>query len=74
MTEQTLPGRRIRNQATHLALAEARERGLARRHLRKPMRLADQHLCHCGEVHRHTCSYADVMRTLDSRCTTGDSG
>ncbi|GHE97700.1 hypothetical protein GCM10017786_33100 [Amycolatopsis deserti] len=66
MTEQTLPGRRNRNQATRLALAEARQRGLARRHLRKLMRLAHDQPCRCGEVHRHVCSYPDVVRALDS--------
>ncbi|UQS22241.1 hypothetical protein L1857_05095 [Amycolatopsis thermalba] len=74
MTEQTLPGRRTRNQTTHLALAEAREHGLARRHLRKLMRLAHNKPCHCTEVHRHTCSYPDVVHALNPTRTTADSG
>lgn len=65
MTEQTLSGRRNRNNATRLALIEAHDRGLARRHLLKLTRLADRP-CRCGEVHRHACSYPDVVRALDS--------
>ncbi|MDQ0377676.1 hypothetical protein [Amycolatopsis thermophila] len=74
MTEQTLPGRRGRNQTTRLAFDEARGHGLARRHLRKLMRLARHNPCRCPEVHRHTCSYGDVLRTLQSGHPAPDSG
>ncbi|MEU0510256.1 hypothetical protein [Amycolatopsis sp. NPDC006125] len=65
MTEQTLPGRRTRNQALRPVMGEARERGLAQRHLRKLMRLAREQPCRCGDVHRHACAYPDVVRALD---------
>jgi hypothetical protein len=74
MTEQTLTGRRTRNQTSRLALDEARAHGLAQRHLRKLMRLARNRTCDCPDVHRHSCSYADVLRHLESSAAKPDSG
>jgi len=68
MTERIHPGRRSRNQIARHSLVEARDHGLARRHLLKLMHLAERHRCQCGEdvPHRHVCAYPDVVRALDS--------
>ncbi|NIH85827.1 hypothetical protein [Amycolatopsis granulosa] len=66
MTGQTISRRRTSNQATRPAFDDARQHGLAQRHLRKLIRVAQDNPCRCGGVHRHTCSYGDVVHALDS--------
>ncbi|NIH82823.1 hypothetical protein [Amycolatopsis viridis] len=66
MTGRTVSHRRTSNRATRPAFDEAREHGLARRHLRKLIRLAQNNPCRCRGVHRHACSSVDVVHALDS--------
>jgi hypothetical protein len=71
MTEPTTMGRRARNRLIRIELDEARSHGLARRHVMKLRHLADAadaQTCQCEEqaVHRHACSYDDVIGLLSA--------
>lgn len=73
MTEQTTMSRRARNRIVRLELDEPPRLGHGRRHAMKLRHLAEAgagHDCRCEEhdpvVHRHACSYDDVISLLSA--------
>lgn len=70
MTELSAVGRRAQNRLIRLELNEARSHGVARRHVIKLSRLAAAAAenCRCDQqsVHRHVCSYDDVIGLLSA--------
>lgn len=70
MTEQSTLGRRAQNRLIRHEFEEARAYGLQRRHARKLQYLkeAARQACQCESLsmHRHTCSYDDVIGLLSA--------
>ncbi|WP_236789718.1 hypothetical protein [Amycolatopsis sp. GM8] len=71
MTEPSTLGRRAQNRLIRREFEEARAYGLKQRHARKLQYLADTAAhqdCQCEDesVHRHRCSYDDVISLLSA--------
>jgi hypothetical protein len=72
MSDLSLP-RRAQNRETRTDFVEASASGLLRRHVIKLEHIAEQRRlhCRCAEItgttaHLHSCSYAAVLRTIDT--------
>lgn len=70
MTELSTMGRCAQHRIVRHELAEARSHGLERRHATKLQHLSNATAgsCHCEQqsLHRHTCSYDDVIGLLSA--------
>ncbi|GAB3008885.1 hypothetical protein GCM10017788_52480 [Amycolatopsis acidiphila] len=70
MTEPSIMGRRAQNRLVRLELNEARSHGIAQRHALKLRRLraavGESCQCEVQSVHRHACSYDDVICLLSA--------